>query len=183
MAVLVEAISVVVRVAAIHDRFPGGWTAFRDGAPNATLCCDNELARVGFMTPVDVEAFVRSLETIGILHLRDGASVDIVVMDQQRGPTATCAWAEFGQVNLDGDPRKRVAAARLVGSVENRLSTPPGWTWEMSLSRSFGFAPKGQEDKSLVFLRHEAGLDVYLSKLTGKEVFIGRTSPGKNRGG
>jgi hypothetical protein len=30
-------------------------------------------------------------------------------------------------------------------------------------------------DKSLEFLRREDGLDVYFNKLTGKEVYIGRT--------
>ena len=30
-------------------------------------------------------------------------------------------------------------------------------------------------DKSLTFLRHENGLDVYLNAVTGTEVFVGRT--------
>ena len=55
MAVLVEAISVIVRAAAIHQKYPGGWEAFKRIIPNQTLCADNELVRIGFMTPDDVE--------------------------------------------------------------------------------------------------------------------------------
>ena len=56
-----------------------------------------------------------------------------------------------------------------------RLSTPDEWTFERSLSRSFGYAPEAHRDKSLRFLRHENGLDVYLNALTGTEVYVGRT--------
>jgi hypothetical protein len=47
------------------------------------------------------------------------------------------------------------------------------------LSASFGFVPDPHLDKSLTFLRHQDGLDVYWNRLSGKEVFIGRTSRGK----
>jgi hypothetical protein len=45
----------------------------------------------------------------------------------------------------------------------------------MSLNRTFGFVPNGELEKSLEFLRHENGSDVFLNKLTGKEVYTGRT--------
>ncbi len=59
MAVLVEGISLVVRLEALQEKIPGGWEAFRSSVPNSTLCADGEVARVGFMSPADVEAFVR----------------------------------------------------------------------------------------------------------------------------
>jgi hypothetical protein len=55
MAVLVEAISVVVRHDAIDKRFLGGWQGFLDQVPNNTFCGDGFFARVGFMNP-EVEA-------------------------------------------------------------------------------------------------------------------------------
>jgi hypothetical protein len=85
MAVLVEAISVVVRVDTIGDRYPGGWLAFEKDVPNQTLCCDNELARVGFMNPKDCRSFVDRLEAVGIIHLKNGNSQDVVVVDQCKG--------------------------------------------------------------------------------------------------
>src|ERR1700730_405151 len=101
MAVLVEATSVIIRVQAIHSRYPSGWLAFVQNAPNNTLCSDNELARVGFMTPDDCRSFVGSLESIGISFLRDGQSQDIVVADQMRGLTVPCDWADFGRIEMN----------------------------------------------------------------------------------
>jgi hypothetical protein len=34
--------------------------------------------------------------------------------------------------------------------------------------------PSGAEDKSLRFLRHEDGMDIYLNVLTGREVNVAR---------
>lgn len=87
MAVLVEAISVIVRRDAITARFSGGWHQFLAIVPNSTMCSDEDLARVGFMSPPDIEAFVRRLEKGGLTFVRDGQAVDIVVVDQMRGPT------------------------------------------------------------------------------------------------
>ena len=47
MAVLVEAISVIVRRPAIDERFNGGWPAFLQAIPNRMGCHGNDLARVG----------------------------------------------------------------------------------------------------------------------------------------
>lgn len=175
MAVLIEAISVVVRVTSIHDKLAGGWAGFESLVPNATLCCDNEIARVGFMVPEDVEQFTAKLESNGLESITDGESVDIVVMDQNRGPTSKCAWAEFGHIDLDGNPDRTIAACRLAGSGELQLFTPEGWEYEASLSQTYGFVPAGLSDRSLRFLRRDGGVDVYLNVMTGKEVFIGRT--------
>lgn len=45
MAVLVEAISVIVRRDAIRGKYPGGWQGFVAAVPNGTLCYDDDLAR------------------------------------------------------------------------------------------------------------------------------------------
>ncbi len=54
MAVLIEGISVVVPVDVLEEKYPGGLDAYANDCPNQTFCCDGELTRVGFMTPVDV---------------------------------------------------------------------------------------------------------------------------------
>lgn len=173
MAVLVEAISVIVRRDPIAVGYPGGWDGFVADCPNQTLCADTELARVGFMSAPDVEEFCRRLGSCGLVFLRDGQCVDIAVVDQMRGPTAPCDWIEFGHVDIDGHP---VAACRLTGRRDSHLITPDGWQYEGSLSASFGFVPDEHLDKSLAFLRHEDGLDVYCNRLTGKLVYVGRTA-------
>jgi len=172
MAVLVEAVSVIIRRNRIVSQYPGGWKGFVADCPNGTLCADSDLARVGFMTPADVESFCHRLERCGLLFMRDGSAIDFSTVDQLRGPITHCEWLEYGHVDVDGH---RVAACRLVGSEDAHVVTPDGWRYENSLSGGYGFVPTGATNKSLAFLRHENGVDVYLNRLTGKEVYVGRT--------
>ena len=171
MAVLCEAISLVARGDRVLEAFCS-FDEFKDIVPNKTLCSDNEVVRVGFMVPDDVKKFVATLETKGLRFLEEGSSVDMVVVDQMRGPTMPCDWIEFGHVELSGN---RIAVAQLVGSQLKQVITPLGWKFESSLSHTFSFVPTGAEDKSLRFLRREHGLDVYFNLLTGREVYVGRT--------
>ena len=184
MAVLVEAISVIVRRDAINAKFSGGWREFLSSVPNRTLCSDEELARVGFMSPPDIETFVRRLEKGGLTFLRDGKAVDIVVVDQIRGPTMPADWLEFSHLSLGGTENKvaacwlfegpRIAAGIHMPAKEMTLSTPDGWTYEDSLSANFKFLENDEMQEKLIFLRHEDGTDVYLDLSTGKEVYVGR---------
>lgn len=180
MAVLIEGISVVIRCSAIFGRFPGSWPAFRDAVPNKTLCCDNELARVGFMTPDDTKHYVEQLAAYGIVYLSDGKGQDVVVADQQRGMAAPCDWAEFGRIDWNGNPKKQVAACRAVGSQCRQVFTPDGWAYENSLSSQFRFVVNGWVPEFMQFLRREDGLDVYRDLETGKEVFVGRSELGRS---
>lgn len=54
MSVLIEAISIVIRADELLKKLPGGWDVFKGIVLNQTLCADNEIVRVGFMTPQDV---------------------------------------------------------------------------------------------------------------------------------
>jgi hypothetical protein len=72
MAVLVEGISVIIRVDSLLRFFPGGWEAFKEIVPNQTLCADNEIVRVGFMIPQDVKSFIDKLEGMVLSFLRTG---------------------------------------------------------------------------------------------------------------
>src|SRR5689334_25092681 len=99
MAVLIEGISVVIRTEALLKKYPGGWNAFLAIVPNRTLCSDNELTRVGFMTPQDVKAFVTQLQQSGLEFLRSETPIDLAVVDQNQGPIRPCNWLEFGHLN------------------------------------------------------------------------------------
>lgn len=185
MAVLVEGISVIVRRDAIEAKYRGGWKAFTAYVPNSTLCIDEELARVGFMVPSDVEAFVKHLESGGLRFLDAGKSVDLAIADQQRGLTMECNWLEFGHLGFGASGHvsacwffegPRIAAGMNLRGQPMNLATPSGWEFEGSLSHKFGFVPTGKENERLTFIRNEDGVDVFLDTDTGKEVFIGRTS-------
>ena len=154
MAVLVEGISVVTRRDAIEKKMPGGWAQFRSLVPNETLCFDDQLARVGFLDPGAVSAFIDQLESEGLIFIVDGQPVDFAVLDQQTGPTTPCDWIEFMKVkwNRDQDEDQRVGMCwlwdrprRMAGihipSLKMSLATPPGWEFEGSLSHKFAFTP------------------------------------------
>ena len=176
MPVLVEGISPIIRVQAIHDRYAGSWTALDDSVPNNTLCSDDEVARVGFMMPRDCEAFVDQLERHGLTFLRDGQSRDVAVVEQDSGLTAPCEWLEVGRIELK--PGQTVTTARLKGSTIQNVFCPANWAYEKSLSRQYAVAPVENDEKSLKFFRHQDGLNVYLDLSTGQEVFVGRPDVG-----
>jgi hypothetical protein len=133
MAVLVEGISVIVRVEAINERYRGGSTSFVLRVPNKTLCSDNEVARIGFMTPDDCKAFIDHLASMGIVFLRGGNAQDIVVADQLRGFTVPCEWADFGRIELN--PSQTISAAQLKGTDSRQVFCPEGWKYEGSLTQ------------------------------------------------
>jgi len=60
------------------------------------------------------------------------------------------------------------------GTASQQVHCPENWSYEKSLSRQFAVVPADHLDKSLTFLRHENGLDVYFNALTGEKVYIGR---------
>ena len=143
MAVLIEAISVVVRVAALDQQFFGGWDAFKELIPSGTSCVDGQLIRLGFMAPGDAETFVEALGRHGLTYLRDGKAIDLVIVDQLRGPTTPCDWIEFGTVTIRGST---VAACRSTGDETQMLYTPDGWKFEGSLSQTSAYVPAPAAD-------------------------------------
>lgn len=168
MAVIVEGISVIIRASSILEKYPGGWMSFKEHLPNKTLCADSELIRIGFMSSGDVKAFINSLNQHDIIYLQEGIPIDLTVIDQLKGPMVYCDWVEFGAIDWDGDPKKKIAACRLAGSCINQVLTPDGWDYDGSLSNQYGFAPSNETNEKLVFVRKEDGCDVYLDISTGK---------------
>lgn len=172
MAVLVEAVSVVVRADALMEKIPGDWDALQAIVHDPPLCTDHEIARAGFMAPQEAALFVHQLQHAGLEFLRAGHAVDIAVVDQLCGPTTPCDWLEFGQVNLGGNG-PRVAACRLAGGRAMEVVTPSGWKFEDSLSASFSFVPGKHTRPGWQYLRRAHGLDVYFDPATGKELYVG----------
>ena len=171
MAVLLEAISVIVRRDAIDRSYPGGWDAFLDAVPNQTLCHDSDLCRVGFMNPADVEAYVAALQNHGLVFQKDGEAVDLSVVDQLRGPTAPTPWLDFGTIQ---SPAMKIAACWPTGDHPNNIALPPGWAFEGSISEQNSFVTTEEMDDRMKFLRREDDNDVYLDLRTGKDVYAGR---------
>lgn len=185
MAVLVEGISLVIRRSSLSRLFLGGWQRFLATVPNETLCFDEDLARVGFMSPGDVEGFVYQLEDEGLTFISDDRAVDMTVVDQLRGPTVNTDWLEYARLPL-GKTGNRVAACWLfegkrfapgmphITDSALTIATPVGWVYEESLSSNFKFADDNDLQTAMVFLRSDGDSDVYLDKATGKEYFTSK---------
>jgi hypothetical protein len=175
MAVLIEAISVVVRRDRIAVRYAGGWEAFEHDVPNGTLCADDDLARVGFMSPPDAKAFIAALEEEGLRFLVDGIAEDVAVVDQQQGPLNPCRWLTFGKRTLEGGGTVATCWHTEGTGPAAPLATPAGWEFEGSLSQQFHFVPAERMEEHVHLLRRDAGQDVYLDLTTGREIYIART--------
>jgi Tetratricopeptide repeat len=172
MAVLVEAISVIVRRNAVDVRFAGGISAFLRTFPNRAVCNDAELFRVGFMDSTDADAYVASLKSSGLVFLRDNATVDLAVVIQQKGPTVASPWLEYKNVETDG---MKLSICWLAGNEPKTIAVPEGWTRERSLSAGGpSFLPTSAVGDRLKFLRRENGVEVYFDLQTNREVYAGR---------
>jgi len=179
MPVLVEGISVIVRRDAIDRRYKGGWNGFAAARPNATLCFDAEIARIGFMAPPDVTHFVNGLRSMGFVFPEPTTEpTEIVVIDQRTGPTTPCDWIEVIRVPVPGGA---VVAARLKGSQEKNLVCPGGWNYERSMSKTHLFVPNEKRNTDLELIGEENGVQIYRNKKTGEKVYAGRTSAPSDR--
>ena len=179
MAVLIEAISVVIKAKQLLEQYPGGWKKFKEDVPNQTLCADGEIVRIGFMVPSDVEIFINSLQNIGLVFLKNETTEDIVVVDQQRGPVMNCPWIEYGKIELDGNPKKQISACRLKGSKSNKVVMPENWKYEDSLSEKYTFISSEDVDRRIIRFKNEENVETYFDLKTGEKVYVGRTNKDK----
>ena len=183
MAVLVEALSVIVRADRLLEVYADDWEGFKADVPNKTLCADGELVRVGFMAPDDAKSFIAMLESRGLRYLVDGQTGDIAVFDQRQGPLDTCDWAEFGHIEIAGEGPQQLAAVRLKGSNLKMIVRPEGWEYKTSLSASHLFVALPEVEKKMKHLGSENGTEKYLNLETGKTFYIGRTERHDPHGG
>lgn len=168
MSVLVECISVIVRREALDRLYPGGAAAYERDCPNDSFCADDQLTRVGFMTPVDTQAFIDRLVARGFVFVDENGFRDIAVVDQMTGPTAPCDWLSFG---------KHVAGFTMAwapGTSPSPMNAPAGWN--AGRTDRIKFNPTEQANEYMVPLGRRGNLDVYLDTRTGREVYVGRTS-------
>ncbi len=169
MSVLLEAINVVSLRSSVEAKYPGGLPAFERDCPNQTYCADDNLVRVGFMAPADVEGFVRVLASMGLVHMHGGKCVDLVVVDEHRGPTTPCDWIDGGR-HPDG-----YSAAWLRDTIPGWFATPKGWKIGQSKQLKF-FDPKDAESR-VIGLAKDGDVEVILDLETGREGYIGRVPP------
>jgi hypothetical protein len=162
--VLVEALSVIVRNDTLEALYPGGAVGYARDCPNGSCCSDGRLTRVGFLAPEHVRAFVQRLEAHGLVFVRDGAAVDIAVVDQVHGSTALCAWLEVA------DDSQGAHCCWLRGAPRGPLATPAGWTAAHRLTL---VTPQEQAAR-LTFVESREGVDVWRDDAIGRLMYTGR---------
>ena len=117
MAIAMEFYNIVIPKAVIAANYPGGIDQYKKDCGPAFLE-DEYLTRGGAMNMFDVDHGIRHLQQFGIRYLDEqGKSVDIVVVDMQKGPMTPCDWIEFD----DGMDRPR---CWLRGTPPGPLSKP-----------------------------------------------------------
>ena len=122
MAVPCKCINVIVPVATLQEKYPGGVAGDERVINSPSFCNDELVTRVGFMAPIDVKFWIDSLEEHGLVLLEHGTFADIAVVDMLDGLTAPCTW--LGTDVIDG-----VRWAWLEGGRPRPLTTPAGrWT-------------------------------------------------------
>jgi hypothetical protein len=131
MAVVVGAISVIIRVEAVKKSFFGGVANFVKLIPNKTMCSDGLLCRVGFMALEDAEFFINQMFANGLAETADESveNQEIAIATQNSGLLFPCAWIEVAEVNLLNE-EGAVLVASLKGVAPLPLAVPVGWTYE-----------------------------------------------------
>ena len=128
MAVLIEAISVVVRNETILEKYPRGMRGFWLDCPNGSVCTDEYVTRVGFRDTDWVTGFVGHLEDLGFEVMREGEFVDVAIVDHVLGLRHPCRWLTVSD-HPDG-----LRIAMLRGDLHPRVAKPSGWRYENSVS-------------------------------------------------
>lgn len=165
MSVLAEAISVIVPNARLESVYPGGVAQYETDCDSPTFCSDGALTRVGFMSPLDTEAFITALEDLGLTFVVDEEFIDIAVVDQLSGPLTRCSWLSF-EVVAEG-------YSHCWSSTTERgtLAVPKGWTIEQS--RSFTFTPTEDMAGRWEFVsREEDGMVIMRDRNTGEIAYF-----------
>lgn len=174
MAVLIEALTVVIRCESIVKKFLGGVEAFKASLPNNTLCSDGELACVNFMVPTDVQNYVEFLSENGLIYQADNSSVDIVVVDQLRGMTSVCDWADYGKTEWNNDANCPISVCCARPTKSEQVIVPEGWSFNQSLSSNYKYTDSNSIPEHLKLVRSEGEIDILLDEKTGQEFYIRR---------
>lgn len=181
MAVLIEAVCVVVRRDAIEARIVGGWSAFGDAVPAGAFCYDDEIASVGFMADEDAETFVGHLRSLGLRVTGEDGERDVCVVDQLGRTGEPPPWLVTSRLALE-EIGGEITIAFLNGTQESRVVMPGGWTYKGSVSETPLVTVRADSPR-LKHLRNQANVEVYWDEELQREVYVGRPYGPRPTGG
>lgn len=161
MALPIEGTAVVVRNAAIEKKVAGGLDGFGPVVPNATGITDDHIYRVGFMSEVDAEQFGRELSHYGLEQPEDF----VIVRSYMPAEEQVLPWLSVGKWD-------KATIAWLKGTEPRTVTAPEGWDPSAEPLEHWS---ADEVEENLEYLRSEDGVEVYLDKRTGKELYSART--------
>ncbi|MCZ2115918.1 MAG: hypothetical protein LC131_19120 [Anaerolineae bacterium] len=165
MAIVILTRAVLVPVAVLERKWPGGEAGYRAAAPNKSYRCDGHLTAVEFMTPGDVECWVqRTLKPAGIRFPEKGAERDAVVADSHEGLTTPCSWLDFRRLD-------HWAEARLKSAPDTPLTGPFGWSPEAE--PDMHYVDPDSCGRRMKFLSVDDSVATFLDEETGRRNYIG----------
>jgi hypothetical protein len=169
MAVLCQAITVVVDAEVMETKYPRGMDGFLSDSGGIRYS-DGLLAAASFMSPPDVKRFVGGLtDLLGFKFVDDNrVAAEIVVVDQETGPTAPCDWVTTGLID-------DVRWAWKAGHDPGRRIAYEGWT--IDAYRSMVFTPNEDVDGLLFGRTDIPGVRSVLDPDDGTVRWIGSPYP------
>ncbi len=141
MTVLVEGVSVIIKLEAINRIIPDGWEGFRQHVPNFAWSKDDNIVRLGFLDGDEAKEYAKKLESLNLVYQGSEGAQDFALVDQIYGITSRCNWLEYGHLDINNDPNKKVAACRIAGTQDETIVLPHGWKYENSLTAEYGLTP------------------------------------------
>lgn len=177
MAVLVEAISVLVTHSALQERFPGGQAAYQQTCPNSSYCSDGKICRVSFMVFEDAVRYTNALAKHGFAEPWSNGSREIAVVDESEGFLTPCDWLRI-DLRTFLDDQGRVFGATIAGLPDEEpvtFSAPAQWR-----PRRFERVTKEDLEQNYEVLRVDRTPDnggtvvAYRHRETGGVIYVGR---------
>jgi hypothetical protein len=194
MAIIVEAISVIIKDSALEREFLNGDTEILDIVPKATYASDSQLHKASFLSAMDVVTFVKLLQKHGLKFIEDGEFVDIAVVDMIEGLTAKCPWLDFSRGKYFEGMSQFIRSNEDFSIVwynespyygipcdQNgrvNIDTPLNWTPDNARD-GFTFVPIDKMDSQLINVGKEDRIEKYWYAGSGDILYTGR--PGINR--
>jgi len=172
MAVLLECATVVVRRAAVEEKYPGGWRAFCSEC-SGRLCADEQLFAASYMSGEDARIFCEFLAGRGL----GGGQAQPITPDFAFVGQGEGHWPDWLQlVRAEVPGGGPIWGCHLTGTDDVWIHTPSGWSWERSMSNPAHSHHLTDEEAAqyLEFLGNRDGVDTYRDRRTGKLAYVAR---------
>lgn len=191
MAVALEFINIVVPIAIIDAKYPGGWDAYRkewEVFLGLSTWHDETLLREGAMSPHDIESMIRCWEEHGLTPYKEVEGVkhwqDICVLDSFSGPTLPCDWIEWDNSkniawHKNGDKEnivgRRPDIEKFLANQPERLPLPQLPQWKHTNTCQHG---EGATCDCILDREPAEGKRLLLESPSSRSVFVDRFEEG-----